>query len=332
MKEIRNLISAIIREKIFKADVPYIVEQRNYLKPPQKRAIINLLNKNYPYLKISFLEVGSRGGLPSYSPWVPLLGLNNLYIEGIEPDKEEAKALMEKKGSPYKRIYTDVIYKRKAKVTLFITKGLGSTSIYEPNIKDLKYYTNHEKFFIQRKTTIEAKPLDSVIPKDTKFDFVNIDVQGAEYDVIKGGKRVFRDIIGGSLESHLFEYYKGEKLFPEIHNLLKKDFSPLRLNLRLIGGEVGEIGDTVYIRKHNLIKTKEELLKRILFCVLFDRKEHIELLLRHYSNRLSKEEQDRIKRILDINLKKSHKIETTLSLEDWNSYSASKKHYDGSGY
>jgi len=331
LKEIRDLVSAIIREKVFKADVPYMVEQRNYINSSQKKLFINLLNKDYPNLKISFLEVGSRGGLPPYSNWYPLLMLKNLHLEGIEPDKEEARILMKQKKSRYKKVYTEVVYHKKAKIPLFITKALGCTSIYEPNIKNLKYYTPCGNFIVQKKILVEAKPLDLIIPKNISFDFINMDVQGAEYDVIKGGKRVFKNIVGISFESHFFEYYKKEKLFPDIHNLLKKNFSPLRLNLRLMGGEISEIGDAVYIKKHIFIKNKEDLIKRILFCVLFERKEHIEFLLRNYGDKLSESEKNKIKQILKINLKKSYEVEY-IPPEENSPHLASKKFLDGRGY
>ncbi len=33
LQEIRNVLSAVVREKVFRADVPYMVEQRNYITP-----------------------------------------------------------------------------------------------------------------------------------------------------------------------------------------------------------------------------------------------------------------------------------------------------------
>lgn len=40
--------------------------------------------------------------------------------------------------------------------------------------------------------TIEVKPLDELIPSDTKIDFIKIDVEGAEFGVLKGAKSLLK--------------------------------------------------------------------------------------------------------------------------------------------
>lgn len=321
LREIRNLASIIIREKIFNADFSYMEEQRNYIKSSQKKAFISFLNKYYPTLKISLLEIGSRYGLTSH--WSPLLNLKNLHLEGIEPDKKEATALMKQKKIPYKKIYTETIYHKKDKINLFITNVLGCTSIYEPNMSELKYYPEHKDFVVRKKIKVNAKPLDLVIPKEKSFDFINMDVQGAEWNVIKGARRIFKNVIGVTLESHFFEYYKNEKLFSEVNNLMKKDFRLLKLITVLMGGELSHIEDAVYIKRHDLIKNREDLIKRILFSVLFNRKEHVEFLLRNYSGFLSYEENSKIIRIFNINLKELEEARKVFEVKDF---------VDGDGY
>ena len=100
------------------------------------------------------------------------------------------------------------------------------------------------------------------------------------------------------------------------------------MNQRLFGGEIIEIGDCTYIKRHDLTKNKEDLLKRILFCTIFDRKEHIEFLLKNYSKKfLSKEESEKIIKIFNIKM-----IDKKVSPIKWAEYSAAKDFLDGSGY
>ncbi len=40
--------------------------------------------------------------------------------------------------------------------------------------------------------TVEIKRLDEIIPPDTKIDFIKIDVEGGEYDVMKGAKKLLK--------------------------------------------------------------------------------------------------------------------------------------------
>ncbi len=314
-REIRNFISIFIREKILTGDFSYMAEQRNYIKPSQKNKFIELLNSDYPTLKISLLEIGSRYGLSSY--WHPLFKLKNFHLEGIEPDKKEAIALMEQKKIPYKKVYTDTIYHKEAEIDLFITNVLGCTSIYEPNMDELKYYPEKEDYVVRKKIKVNAKPLDLVIPKERNFDFINMDVQGAEWNVIKGGQRIFKNVTGVTTEAHFFQYYKNEKLFSEVNNLMNKDFRLLKLITNLIGGELNHIEDAVYIKKHYFIKNKDDLIKRILFCVLFNRKEHIEFLLGNHSNLLSHEEKEKIIKIFNINLKELAEARKVFEVKDF---------------
>jgi len=54
-------------------------------------------------------------------------------------------------------------------------------------IKERKYQTetpNNEKI------EVELKPLDEVISPEVKIDFIKIDVEGGEFDVLRGAKRI----------------------------------------------------------------------------------------------------------------------------------------------
>ncbi len=54
--------------------------------------------------------------------------------------------------------------------------------------KQRKYRINPDIKQIQ----VDTRPLDSIIPVDIKIDFIKIDVEGAEYLVLKGGKQTIQ--------------------------------------------------------------------------------------------------------------------------------------------
>jgi len=56
---------------------------------------------------------------------------------------------------------------------------------------------NKRKYAVEKpdieEIQVELKELDSLIPNDTKIDFIKIDVEGGEFDVLKGAKRILSD-------------------------------------------------------------------------------------------------------------------------------------------
>lgn len=71
---------------------------------------------------------------------------------------------------------------------------------------------------------VELKSLDELIPKDKRIDFIKIDVEGAEFGVLKGGIRMLK----ASKPIILFECGKGASEFygtqpSDIHDFLHKE-------------------------------------------------------------------------------------------------------------
>ena len=63
-------------------------------------------------------------------------------------------------------------------------------SVDKPDIEEIK---------------VELKSLDSVVPESQKIDFIKIDVEGGEYDVLKGAKRILKT----NKPTIIFEFGKG---------------------------------------------------------------------------------------------------------------------------
>lgn len=66
-------------------------------------------------------------------------------------------------------------------------KHLGSSSLWM-NEKVANAYYDHAETII-----VQAKPLDSVIPKETQVDFIKMDAEGAELHILKGGHRIINE-------------------------------------------------------------------------------------------------------------------------------------------
>ena len=276
--------------------------------PPSKselKKFIYFLNKKHPEIEVKLLDIGARGGIGHSHE--TLLKLNNLWLEGIEPDKKEAKALESSYDyGNYKKVHAIALSNKTGIKNLYVTQGIGCTSLYEPNMEILKYFTFSPRFEVKKIEKIKTETLDTLYFGKKDFSFIKMDVQGSEYDIIESGEKIIKNLIGLSLEAHFFEFYKGQKLFSDIHDLLSKNnFMLIRIDLRSIDGLAGEASNCVYIKNHALIKTKEQLLKHILFALLWNKKDYAEFLLRNYGKKfLNFSEREEIINQLKIVLRK----------------------------
>ncbi|PID89473.1 MAG: hypothetical protein CSB01_01790 [Bacteroidia bacterium] len=79
---------------------------------------------------------------------------------------------------------------------------------------------------------VELKRLDDLIPKGIKIDFVKIDVEGGEFDVLKGGKNLLKSskpiiVLETGLGASDFYGTKPENLYDFIHTELDMNISLL---------------------------------------------------------------------------------------------------------
>jgi len=142
---------------------------------------------------------------------------SNSKIIGFEPNKDEFNKL--EKDNPRKSYYNYAIGDGTEKF-LNICKGTGMTSFLEP---DMDYLKNFAWFDINseilKKEKVKTKKLDNL--KD-KIDFLKIDVQGYESEVIKFGKEKIKNSLVIQLETSPIPLYKNEKTFSGVIGELEK--------------------------------------------------------------------------------------------------------------
>lgn len=201
---------------------------------------------------------------------------SNSKIIGFEPNTEEYNKL--EKINPKKNYYNYAIGDGSEKI-LNICRGAGMTSFLEPNINYLKNFswfdTNSE---IIKKEKVKTEKLDSL---KEKIDFLKIDVQGYESEIIKYGENKIRESLVVQIETSPIPLYKNEKTFSEVIGSIEKlgfslhmfnkvntkPFKPMKLNNNVFIGinHLFQL-DCVMIRNLDDICNfnKEDLTKMIL--------------------------------------------------------------------
>tara|TARA_A100001015_G_scaffold145101_1_gene160902 strand:+ start:993 stop:1937 length:945 start_codon:yes stop_codon:yes gene_type:complete len=179
----------------------------------------SLLEKFLEKNKIIALDVGAQGGFNS-DTFFPKKYDHFFEEILIEPINSEAKKLENKKF-----IINKGLWSSKTKKKLYILDNrLGSSSMYEPNVNNFDLHNIEEKKYEDYKVTryieIECDTLANQLLalNMNKLDYLKIDTQGAELEILKGlGK--FRPLLI-KIEAHFFSMYKNVPSWHKLMNLL----------------------------------------------------------------------------------------------------------------
>ena len=176
-----------------------------------------------------YYDIGARKRIEI--PWLRLAkqGLANAY--GFEPDPIEHQRLSQSTVVTY---LPHALGNYCGTSKFYITKNRGCCSCKKPNFDLLdRYPYTKGNFNIVRQSEVDIVTLNSLIVKNLlpAPDFIKIDVQGLEYEVIEGCDQYLDNIKGIKLETHFQPMYEGEKTFAEIYDYLtKKGFILRQLN------------------------------------------------------------------------------------------------------
>jgi len=209
--------------------------------------VFEFLVKKLKNPNFNFVDVGARNGsfiLPeNYAKYTT--------IYGFEPNQEEYTKLINNNTDAKnhgivepefkeKKFFNTALFSKKCKKKLFITKGPGACTLMGKvdkkmtiNLsrsfdKGLDYFNKIQK--LQKTEFIDCDKLDNIYKSKEYIDFLKIDVEGAELDVLEGAKKLLktRKILMIKSEFFMTPYYKKHILLGHQQVFLDK------LNYRLI--------------------------------------------------------------------------------------------------
>lgn len=201
-------------------------------------ALKNQLSKSER--KFTIIDIGSRGGVENH--W-KAFG-SDLREIGFEPEKLECDRLNKIKNiGHYRRHYPLAIYdKPDANLKLNLARHLPSSSVKTPNTKILSRFHDLENLEIVRTVNVQADTLDNILKQNSedKVDFIKVDAEGSEYEILKGAEDALGTTLGVQLEYSFLELRKGTADFCKIFNFMAKhgfelfDLSTVRLGRKAL--------------------------------------------------------------------------------------------------
>lgn len=168
-----------------------------------------------------------------------------------------------------------LIFEKNDYYEMFICKKNQNSSLFPPNMEVISKYIIRKKeltderykkrinhFKVKKVKKVKCIRLDKIINKlNMDFDFIKIDTQGADLQVLKSlGKYLNESIIGIFIELFFLEMYKGISLYEEADCYLKdRGFEQVK-KFNLVDKFCS---DFLYIRKNSKKYDKIELIKHI---------------------------------------------------------------------
>jgi len=96
------------------------------------------------------------------------------------------------------------------------------SSFLEPNRKYLDLFPDYERWDIVDEISLNVKTLDSLKDRIGDIDFIKLDTQGTELDILKGSNKSLDCCLALEVEVEFLELYTGQPLFGDICSFLSQ--------------------------------------------------------------------------------------------------------------
>jgi FkbM family methyltransferase len=244
-------------------------------------------------LKMTIGQVGSRkiSDEDDYGSQAWEIFGKNLTIYGFDADAnatEEANADIKAREVPWKEIHAPVgLSDKQSEATLYVTKAPMCSSLYEPNEAYIQRFASLLEFMsLEAAIEIETTTLDIYCKENhvKEIDFLQVDVQGAELNVLQGAINLLeQSVLAIQTEVEFAHLYKNQPLFSDIDIFLREKYftlftivptyRPRRISPIFEKNRPGQIlwGDAFYMRdlitenKNQNLRTPEQMMK--LACI-----------------------------------------------------------------
>ena len=176
---------------------------------------------HYKTSPLFLIDIGASGGLEDN--WKS--AKKYLKVMGFEPDKTAWEKLNKIKEGNHKYLNTG-LYNKKGSVNFNVAKKQQVSSIYSPNLKLLNQFPEADRFDIIKKIKIEVDSLDNVLESQNigSPDFIKLDTQGSELDILEGGIKTLKsDILGLEIEVEFAEMYESQHLFSDVDMFVRQN-------------------------------------------------------------------------------------------------------------
>ena len=208
-----------------------------------KLKINQIFSKELNQDKINILDIGASGNfnINKFNNF-----FSHLNIAKIIKFDEESKIVKDKNDI----IYDKFLWSEDTTKKFYITNNHVSSSFYKPNTEILKDFANFTDHVIIEEKDEKVNKLDN-FDFDMEINFVKIDAEGAELEILKGGKNILKNCFGFEIEQQFISRFVDSPKYFEVSRYLdelgyelmilnteswkkKIEYSNIRSNVRLV--------------------------------------------------------------------------------------------------
>lgn len=211
-------------------------------------------------MKFNFIDVGSGG--PLAKVWKEKYINHILTFDPLDVDESRSKSRYTGKRFHYPVAVSDISGER----DFYFCRKEKLSSLYETDLSVVKKTCYRKAFHLWeviKVGKINCKRLDEIIKEiGIKFDFLKVDAQGADLDVIKSAGDYISDFKGIHIECSIVPLYKKAPLIDEIDSFLKsKNFVFAKKLIDNVAKSKAWV-DCLYINK-KISKEEKQFIKNI---------------------------------------------------------------------
>jgi FkbM family methyltransferase len=173
--------------------------------------------------RLRLFDVGTRGGIdPRWGDFHPFLD-----VTGFEPDPDECDRLKRERDSlPYPARFLPYALGRDTRdgVPFYVANWPVASSMYPPNPEFLAPFHDASRLLaVREERQISTVTLDDVCADEgVTPDYLKLDVEGAELDVLTGGESALRDTLMMEVEVEFGLLRVNQPLFAEVDIYLRE--------------------------------------------------------------------------------------------------------------
>lgn len=227
---------------------------------------------------IQVMDIGAAAiaELPIYKI---LLDKQLAHLTAFDGDERQLSRLSEVYGEDNVTIFNSFLFDGEKQKIYLCAPESGMSSIFKPKPEALRFFNGFPEFGkVEKVTEIKTTKLDT-IGSLKKPDFLKMDVQGAELQIMKHGTETLKNCLAIQLEVSYFPLYTDQPSFGEVDVYMRSaGFIPhcfldikrwsiaptvFNDNFRVPGNQLLE-ADIVYVRNPlNLSELNESQLKKL---------------------------------------------------------------------
>lgn len=170
--------------------------------------------------KIEVMDVGASA-IAEDPIYRVLLEKGIAHLTAFDGDARQIAAIENAYGRDFVTVLNYFLFDGGEHDVYLCSPASGMSSLYKPNVEALNFFNGFSKFGeVQRIESIQTTRLDD-LENVTSPDFLKMDVQGAELEIIKNGTNKLEGCLAIQLEVSYFNLYENQPSFGEVDTYLR---------------------------------------------------------------------------------------------------------------